>query len=182
MIDELMIFYAILLQMLCFPFPGERYEECWDKTEDWFPNCKRMNKTRFKQIRAALHWCDNPHSKSSEDTLYKVCPMINILEKIIGKYLEVGKELALDETTIGLYYAYAKALTYYNPSKPCGKHHCKLFVLCENNHWAVINFKFSHRSYKPNDDNKKQAINLKRERAIINLKKVKDLIIVIRET
>ena len=164
-IDELMIFYAILLQMVCRPFPGKRYEECWDKTEDWFPNCKRMNKTRFKQIRAALHWCDNPHSKSSEDTLYKVRPMINILERTIGKYLEVGQELALDETTIGLYHAYAKALTYYNPSKPRGKHHCKLFTLCENNHWAVINFKFSHRSYKPNDDNKKPSNKSKKRKS-----------------
>ena len=151
-IDELMVFYAILIQMVCRPFPGKRYEECWNHTTDWFTNCNHMNKTRFKQIRAALHWCDNPHSQSSKDTLYKVRPMINILERTIGKYLAVGQELALDETTIGLYHAYAKALTYYNPSKPRGKHHCKLFVLCENDYWAVINFKFSHRSYKSNDN------------------------------
>ena len=140
--------------MVCRQFPGKRYEECWDKTEDWFQNCKRMNKTRFKQIRAALHWCDNPHSKLSEVTLYKIHPMINILERTIGKYLEVGRELVLDETTLGFYHACAKSLTYHNPSKPRGKHHCKLFVLCEYNHWAVLNFKFSHRSYKLNDDNK----------------------------
>ena len=102
-IDELMIFYAIIIQMACRPFPGKRYDECWNYTQDWFTNCKQMNKTRFKQIRAALHWCDNPHSTSKEDTLYKVRPMINILERTIGMYLEVGPEIALDETTIGLY-------------------------------------------------------------------------------
>ena len=106
-----------------------------------------MNKTRFKQIRAALHWSDNPHSHSKHDTLYKVRPIINVLERTIGMYLEVGEEIALDETTIGLYHTYAKALTYYNPKKPRGKHHCKLYVLCENDYWSAINFQFCHRSY-----------------------------------
>ena len=146
-IDELMIFYAIIIQMACRPFPGKKYEECWNYTKDWFTNCQHMKKTRFKQIRAALHWCENPHSHSKLDTLYKVRPIIDILEKTIGKYLEVGQEVALDETTIGLYHAYAKALIYYNPSKPRGKHHCKLFVLCENDYWSAINFHFAHRSY-----------------------------------
>ena len=27
------------------------------------------------------------------------------------------------------------------------KHHCKLYALCENVAWIVINFKFCHRSY-----------------------------------
>ena len=131
-INELMTFYAILFQMVCRPFPGKRYEECWDHIDGWFTNCKHMTKTRFKQIRASLHWCDNPHSTSRIDTLYKIRPMISILEMTIGQYLHVGRETALDETTIGLYHAYAKALTFDNPNKPRGKHHCKLFVLCEN--------------------------------------------------
>ena len=147
-IDELMVFYAIIIQMACRPFPGKKFEECWNYTKDWFTNCEHMKKTRFKQIRAALHWSDNPHSHSKKDTLYKVRPIINVLEKTIGRYLEVGQEVALDETTIGLYHAYAKALTYYNPSKPRGKHHCKLFVLCENDYWSAINFHFAHRSYE----------------------------------
>ena len=71
----------------------------------------------------------------------------------------------MDETTIGLYHAYAKVLTYYNPSKPQGKHHCKLFGLCENNHWVVINFQFSRRSYKTNDDNKKQSNKSKKRKS-----------------
>ena len=149
-INELMIFYAILIQMVCRPYPGKRYEECWDHTDGWFTNCKHMTKTRFKQIRASLHWCDNPHSTSRTDTLYKIRPMISILQITIGQYLKFGRETAVDETTIGLYHAYAKALTYYNPNKPRGKHHCKLFVLCENDYWAAINFKFSHRSYDSN--------------------------------
>ena len=145
-IDELMTFYAIIIQMACRPSPGKRYDECWNYTNDWYTNCKHMKITRYKQIRSSLHWCDNPHSTVKVDTLYKVRPMINILERTIGMYLEVGEDLALDETTIGLYHTYAKALTFFNPKKPRGKHHCKIFVLCENDNWAAINFKFCHKS------------------------------------
>ena len=146
-INELMVFYAILIQMACRPYPGKRYEECWEFQKEWFSNCQKMNKTRFKQIRASLHWCNNPHSKSSQDTLYKIRPMINILSGTIGKHLIVGESLALDETTVGLYHTYAKALIFYNPKKPRGKHHCKLYTVCENDSWAAINFQFCHRSY-----------------------------------
>ena len=172
-IDELMVFYAIIIQMACRPFPGKKFEECWNYTKDWFTNCEHMNKTRFKQIRAALHWSDNPHSHSKNDTLYKVRPIINVLEKTIGRYLEVGPEVALDETTIGLYHAYAKALTYYNPSKPRGKHHCKLFVLCENDYWSAINFHFAHRSYEKDKRTKQKKIrnDSKREKRSTGINK-----------
>ena len=33
-LDELMIFYAILMQMECRAFKGKSYEECWDHTKD----------------------------------------------------------------------------------------------------------------------------------------------------
>ena len=46
----------------------------------------------------------------------------------------------------------AKAFIYYNASKSRGKHHCKLYALCENDYWALINFKFCHRSYNDNGD------------------------------
>ena len=151
-LDELMIFYAILMQMACRPFRGKSYTECWQHTKDWFPNCKHLDERRFKQIRASLHWTNNETSCKDEDTLYKVRSMINILEETIGKYLSVGDNVALDETCIGMYHSMAKAFIYYNASKPRGKHHCKLYALCENNYWALINFKFCHRSYNDNGD------------------------------
>ena len=155
-INELMIFYAILIQMACRPYPGKRYDECWDNKREWFTNCQKMNKTRFKQIRASLHWCDNPHSSTSKDTLYKVRPMINVLLGTIGKHLIVGESIALDETTVGLYHVYAKALIYFDKSKPRGKHHCQLYTVCENDNWAAINFHFCHKTYDVNGQVKKK--------------------------
>ena len=77
-IDELMIFYAILIQMSCRPYPGKRQVDCWNYQNEWFTNCRHMKRTRFRQIRSCLHWCDNETSANG-DTLYKVRPMINIL-------------------------------------------------------------------------------------------------------
>ena len=47
-LDELMILYAILMQMACRPFKGKSYEECWDHTKDWFPNYKHMTLRQYK--------------------------------------------------------------------------------------------------------------------------------------
>ena len=84
--------------------------------------------------------------------MYKVRSTINILEETIGKYISIGDNLAFDETCIGMYHSMAKAFIYYNSSKPRGKHHCKLYALCENDFWAVINFKFCHRPYNDTGD------------------------------
>ena len=84
----------------CRPFKGKSYEECWNHTKDWFPNCKHMTLRKYKKIRAALHWTDNETYCKDEDTLYKVRSMINMLEMTIGKYVTVGSGIALDETCI----------------------------------------------------------------------------------
>ena len=78
--DELMIFYAIIIQMAMKPNPGSRYTECW-KTDHkvWYTACNHMSKNRFQEIRAALHWCDNrlkdqciDSRTKKKDTLYKI--------------------------------------------------------------------------------------------------------------
>ena len=73
--------------------------------------------------------------------------MINMLEMTIGKYVNVGTSIALDETCIGMYHSMAKSFIYYNAENPRRKHHCNLYALCENVAWILINFKFCHRSY-----------------------------------
>ena len=70
----------------------------------------------------------------------------------IGKCVNVGTSIALDETCIGMYHSMAKAFIYYDAAKPRGKHHCKLYALCENVAWIVIDFKFCHRSYNNKGD------------------------------
>ena len=81
-----------------------------------------MSKNRFQEIRAALHWCDNLLKDQcvdlitkKKDTLYKIQPLLSIIEANLGKYLEPCTELSLDETCIAIPSQWAQALTFYNP-------------------------------------------------------------------
>ena len=101
---------------MAIPFKAKSYEEWWDQTKDWFPNCKHMTLRRYKQIRASLHWTDNETSCKDKYTLYKVRSMINMLDITIGKYVNVGSSIALDETCLGIYHSITKSSIYYNAS------------------------------------------------------------------
>ena len=158
--DELMIFYAIIIQMAMKPNPGSRYTESW-KTENkvWYTACNHMSKNRFQEIRAALHWCDNrlkdqcvDSTTKKKDTLYKIRPLLSIIEANLGKYLEPCTELSLDETCVAIRSQYARAVTFYNPNKPKGKHHLKFYTLCENSHWCALEIKMCHR-FKKDESN-----------------------------
>ena len=90
--DELMIFYAIIIEMAMKPNPGSRYTECWKKDHKiWYTACNHMSKNRFQEIRAALHWCDNRFKNlgvnqetKKQDTLYKIRPLLSIIETNLG--------------------------------------------------------------------------------------------------
>ena len=125
-IDELMIFYAIILQMAMKPFPGTRYTDCWkNENKIWWTTCNNMSKNRFQEIRASLHWCDNglrdqfvDKETQKKDTLYKVSPLLSIIEANLGKYMTPCTELSLDETCVAIWSQWARAMTFYNPHKP----------------------------------------------------------------
>ena len=163
--DELMIFYAIIIQLAMKPNPGSRYTESWRTDHKvWYTACNHMSKHRFQEIRAALHWCDNEkvknlylnQKKRKQDTLYKVRPLLSIIEKNLGKYLDPCTELSLDETCVAIRSQWARAVTFYNPNKPKGKHHLKFYTLCENSHWCALEIKMCHR-FKKDDFEVKES-------------------------
>ena len=173
-LDELMIFYAIIIQMAVKPNPGEKYTQCWTKKNKvWWTACNNMSKTRFQEIRASLHWCDNglrdhfvDRETRKKDTLYKIRPLLSIIEANLGKYLDPCTELSLDETCVAIRSQWARAMTFYNPSKPKGKHHLKFYTVCENSHWCALEIKMCHRFKKDEtnaeelDENKALKNNL----------------------
>ena len=47
-LDELMIFYAIIIQMAVKPNPGEKYTQCWTKKNKvWYTACNNMSKNEI---------------------------------------------------------------------------------------------------------------------------------------
>ena len=155
-IQELMTFYAILMQIAMKPHPGSRYTECWsEQNKVWYTTCKKMSRKRFDEIRFALHWCENKSRDEFKDvqtgkldTLYKVRPLLTVIQQNLGRYLIPCTNLALDETCIAIRSMYARQMTFYNPNKPKGKHHLKFYSLCENDHWCALVIKMCHRQQK----------------------------------
>ena len=61
-------------------------------------------------------------------------------------------ELSLDETCVAIRSQYARAVTFYNPHKPKGKHHLKFYTLCGNSHWCALEIKMCHQ-FKKDESN-----------------------------
>ena len=155
-IQELMTFYAILMQMAVKPHPGARYTECWsEQNKVWYTTCKKMSRKRFDEIRFAIHWCENKSRDQFRDsqtgkldTLYKVRPLLTVIQQNLGRFIKPCTNLSLDETCIAIRSKFARSVTFYNPNKPKGKHHLKFYTLCENDHWCALVIKMCHRNQK----------------------------------
>jgi hypothetical protein len=64
------------------------------------------------------------------DSLHKIHPLLNIVKMTIGKYANHGSELSLDEATMANKSSYRCFLICFNPSKPTGKFHFKIYMVC----------------------------------------------------
>ena len=84
--------------------------------------------------------------------MYKIQPLLSIIEANLGKYLEPCTELSLDETCIAICSQWAWALTFYNPKKNKGQTSSEIYTLCENSHWCALEIKMCHR-FKKDDSN-----------------------------
>ena len=164
-IQELMTFYAILMQMAVKPHPGARYTECWsEQNKVWYTTCKKMSRKRFDEIRFAIHWCENKSRDQFRDsqtgkldTLYKVRPLLTVIQQNLGRFIKPCTNLSLDETCIAIRSKFARQVTFYNPNKPKGKHHLKFYTLCENDHWCALVIKMCHRNQK--EETRAQPVN-----------------------
>ena len=79
-----------------------------------------------------------------QDTLYKIRFFLNTIKELFGKYLEPGTDLSLDETCVAIRSLWARAMTFYNPMKPKGKHHLKFYTLCDMDSWCALVVKMCH--------------------------------------
>jgi hypothetical protein len=76
-----------------------------------------MQISRFEQIRQCFHLNSNPHEETKRDLLHKVRPILNIIKYTIGRYMNVGSDLSLDEMSIQIRSHYAGDLTMFNKDK-----------------------------------------------------------------
>jgi hypothetical protein len=129
-LPEVMTFFGLLLYFMLHPQVGKRVRDAWDSpySNAW---TKFMTKSRFLQIVAVLHFNDNNDEAGLEnDSLHKIRPLLNILKITLSKYANFGSELSLDEATMANKSSYARFLICFNPMKPTGKFHFKIYMVC----------------------------------------------------
>jgi hypothetical protein len=137
-LNEMFTFVGILIQMTMRPTPGQTYTNCW-QDKRWHPYTDRMPLRRFQAIRGMLHMTEKGFpEESSNDALYKVRPLLNVLKKTLGDYLIPGSDLALDETSVACRSKYGRNLIFYNNTKPSGKYHFRFYALCDSDSYSCL--------------------------------------------
>ena len=101
-----------------------------------------MTFKRFKHIRQNLAFRrDFSARELSCDPAARVRPLINILKLRAPTYVELGRNVAVDESSIACRSKYCRNMIVYNATKPTGKYHFKLYLCCCSTTWYAINFK-----------------------------------------
>ncbi len=88
-----------------------------------------MPMKRFQCIRTHLAFrCQVSDSDLKNDAAARIRPLINILKARCKKFVDVGRDVAVDESSIACRSKYARHMICYNPSKPTGKALLKFYV------------------------------------------------------
>ncbi|EGZ07576.1 hypothetical protein PHYSODRAFT_462850, partial [Phytophthora sojae] len=103
---------------------------------------KVMALSRFKLLRQ--HFCFRHVPKAARaamDPVRRIRPLLNMLKITEGKYVEVGRDVSLDEASVASKTKYGRRLIMFNPMKPGGKYHFRVYTLCCATTWIAINFR-----------------------------------------
>jgi hypothetical protein len=100
-----------------------------------------MSLRRFKLIRRCLSFRAEPGVAVERDPAARIRPLLNLLKCTGGKYVEVGRDLALDEASIACRSRLGRHLIVYNPQKPGGKYHFRMYVVCCSTTWIALNYR-----------------------------------------
>ncbi|GMF42773.1 unnamed protein product [Phytophthora fragariaefolia] len=97
---------------------------------------------RFKHLRQALSF----RSEVSVETLQRdpaarIRCLLNLLKITGGKYIDLGRDVALDEASVACRPRYGRHLSVYNPRKPTGKYHFNIYMMCCASTWVAVNFR-----------------------------------------
>ena len=141
MLQEFMQFFSILMHMCLYPCPGQTYTACWHDARR-HPYTMMMKVSRFMEIRSVLHMSAvGAPEQESDDALYKVRPIVNVLKTTLGAYLLVGSNIVIDESSMPCRSQYGRHLIYYNLSKPNGKYHFRFYLCCGADFYNCIRFR-----------------------------------------
>lgn len=99
-----------------------------------------MKKKRFEQFRASLSFHANVSEDMLEtDPLARIRPLIRAFNTNCGKYVIPGRNVTVDESSIACRSKFGRGLIVYNPTKPGGKYHFRLYVMTTGSSYIILN-------------------------------------------
>ncbi|POM69258.1 Transposase [Phytophthora palmivora] len=144
--DELMVFLGIMFYMTLTD-KGE-YSNYWgQQTEDAISGgastclASVMSLRRFKLIRRCLNFRADPGTSAVRDPTARIRPLLNLLKCTGGRFVEVSRDLALDEASIACRSRYVRHLIVFNPQKPGGKYQFRMHLVCCSTTWIALNYR-----------------------------------------
>ncbi|GMF31536.1 unnamed protein product [Phytophthora fragariaefolia] len=99
-----------------------------------------MTLHRFKLLRRCLSFNAVP-TTLDEDAAARIRPVPNLPKIIEGWYLHVGRDVTLDEASVACRSRQGLHMIVYNPMKPTGKYHFRLYMVCCSTTWIALNYK-----------------------------------------
>ncbi|RHY76260.1 hypothetical protein DYB34_011928 [Aphanomyces astaci] len=153
---EVMKFVGLLIMMSVVQ--GGEYSLYWSKPSMSFlmPPTENFGRVmpidRFKQLRACITFND---VVEPADPLWRIRPLINLLKASFKNFVVAGREISVDEACIPCRSSYARALIVYNPKKPLGKYHFRIYTAACATTWYVFAFKIhskAARNFEEADD------------------------------
>lgn len=97
---------------------------------------------RFVYIRKNLCFRYAVESEDlKKDPAARIRPLINTLKATCPLYLDLGRNVAVDESSIACRSKYGRHLIVFNNTKPTGKYHFKIYALCCATSWAMVSFR-----------------------------------------
>lgn len=101
-----------------------------------------MTLKRFKFIRKNLSFrSEVTASELKKDPVARIRPLINMLKHTSPLYVALGRNVAVDESSIACRSKYGRHLIVYNSSKPTGKFHFKIYACCCATTWLMTGFR-----------------------------------------
>ncbi|KAG3237638.1 hypothetical protein PI124_g17376 [Phytophthora idaei] len=94
----------------------------------------------FKMLRRCLSFSATP-TTLDQDAVARIRPLLNLLKVTGGQYIQVGRDVALDEASVACRSRQGRHMIVYNPMKPTAKYHFLLYMVCCSTTWIALNYK-----------------------------------------
>jgi len=115
---------------MLYPQTGWTFCNAWN-SPSLYPWTANMAKWHLLQITSMLHFNNNSdHDGIWRDSLHKVRPLLEIIKKALAWYATPGSEFSFDKATMACYSRYGRGQLSFNPKKPIGMFHFKIYMLC----------------------------------------------------